>query len=280
MLASEMHSEAAKRELQKRMSSEAERVPEEHAIAHAAAHAVEHAVAIAPAPVPVPTIETCNICLQNIQLDGSHRASCLKCGHVFGHSCITSWLGEQGRRACPVCSVEAHPSDVRIMYMNSMVMEVGAPGVRTPSVTELVVKNFEEACFALQKAKLEDEIAEKANEEALEALDEAYRVRDDAKILHTRTKQWVISQERSAWYREAGGDYLSENRQRKIKMYRHEKERHRAKAVAVAEACSKFIAQGDANTRRHKAALVLTKAQQEHDLAKCVLVDELMRRSQ
>lgn len=235
----------------------------------------EHAI------VPAPIIETCNICLQNIHLDGAHRAACLKCGHVFGHSCVTAWLGVQGRTACPICSVEAEPSDVRIMYLNGMTVEA-APSVSSMhhrAISALVIRGFQDACIALHKARTDDEMAEKANTEALEALHAAFRVRDDARIMYKRAKKWVRSQEQSDWYREASSDLLSESKQRMMKMYEYEKERHRAKAAGIVEVCDAYAAQGDTLIRRHKAALALTGAQNVYDDAYRTLVDEIMSRT-
>uniref|UniRef100_T1PL51 RING-type E3 ubiquitin transferase n=1 Tax=Musca domestica TaxID=7370 RepID=T1PL51_MUSDO len=63
---------------------------------------------------------TCPICLDNWEMSGEHRLSSLKCGHLFGESCIRRWLQESsrqsGQKVCPQCKTKAHPKDIRYLY--------------------------------------------------------------------------------------------------------------------------------------------------------------------
>ncbi|XP_073837565.1 E3 ubiquitin-protein ligase RFWD3-like [Musca autumnalis] len=63
---------------------------------------------------------TCPICLDNWEMSGEHRLSSLKCGHLFGESCIRRWLMESSRQSgvkvCPQCKTKAHPKDIRYLY--------------------------------------------------------------------------------------------------------------------------------------------------------------------
>uniref|UniRef100_A0A1I8QBR7 RING-type E3 ubiquitin transferase n=1 Tax=Stomoxys calcitrans TaxID=35570 RepID=A0A1I8QBR7_STOCA len=63
---------------------------------------------------------TCPICLDNWEMSGEHRLSSLKCGHLFGESCIRRWLQESARQSglkvCPQCKTKAHPKDIRYLY--------------------------------------------------------------------------------------------------------------------------------------------------------------------
>lgn len=60
----------------------------------------------------------CPICLDVWEMTGIHRLTSLKCGHLFGHSCIKRWLQEcaPGTRCCPSCKTRAHKRDMRFLY--------------------------------------------------------------------------------------------------------------------------------------------------------------------
>uniref|UniRef100_A0A1A9UP22 RING-type domain-containing protein n=1 Tax=Glossina austeni TaxID=7395 RepID=A0A1A9UP22_GLOAU len=63
---------------------------------------------------------TCSICFDVWEMSGEHRLASLKCGHLFGDSCIRRWLNESARqtgtRACPQCKTKAHPKEIRYIY--------------------------------------------------------------------------------------------------------------------------------------------------------------------
>uniref|UniRef100_A0A0N4Z4D3 RING-type domain-containing protein n=1 Tax=Parastrongyloides trichosuri TaxID=131310 RepID=A0A0N4Z4D3_PARTI len=50
----------------------------------------------------------CEICLENYSQSGSpHAISCLPCGHIFGRSCLITWLHSlRNRISCPKCKRE------------------------------------------------------------------------------------------------------------------------------------------------------------------------------
>ncbi|VDN95968.1 unnamed protein product [Rodentolepis nana] len=62
--------------------------------------------------------ESCLICFEQWTTSGPHRICCLKCGHLFGKSCITKWImshrPKQG--TCPQCNAKASLKDLRILY--------------------------------------------------------------------------------------------------------------------------------------------------------------------
>lgn len=63
---------------------------------------------------------TCPICLDHWEMTGEHRLASLKCGHLFGDSCIRRWLQESsrqsGQKVCPQCKTKAHPKEIRFLY--------------------------------------------------------------------------------------------------------------------------------------------------------------------
>jgi len=63
---------------------------------------------------------TCPICLESWEMSGDHRLVSLKCGHLFGESCIRRWLTESQRQSavkvCPQCKTKATNRDIRCLY--------------------------------------------------------------------------------------------------------------------------------------------------------------------
>ncbi|XP_049642324.1 E3 ubiquitin-protein ligase RFWD3 isoform X2 [Suncus etruscus] len=59
--------------------------------------------------------DTCTICLEQWTNAGDHRLSTLRCGHLFGYSCISKWLKGQARK-CPQCNKKAKHSDIVVVY--------------------------------------------------------------------------------------------------------------------------------------------------------------------
>ena len=57
----------------------------------------------------------CLICLEPFAQSGEHQVSCLRCGHLFGHSCIVKWL--KAKRWCPACQGQAKEKDVRKLFV-------------------------------------------------------------------------------------------------------------------------------------------------------------------
>nr|XP_022328397.1 E3 ubiquitin-protein ligase RFWD3-like isoform X1 [Crassostrea virginica] len=62
---------------------------------------------------------SCPICFEEWSTSGSHRLASLKCGHLFGQSCIEKWLKGQGGK-CPQCNCKAKRQDIRVLYAKSL----------------------------------------------------------------------------------------------------------------------------------------------------------------
>ncbi|XP_066592526.1 E3 ubiquitin-protein ligase rfwd3.S-like isoform X2 [Prorops nasuta] len=63
--------------------------------------------------------ESCPICMDEFTNSGEHRICCLRCGHLFGHSCILRWLQTSctsATRRCPQCNKKAAVRDIRMLY--------------------------------------------------------------------------------------------------------------------------------------------------------------------
>ena len=54
----------------------------------------------------------CPICLSRLSRFGPHRATNLKCGHIYGKRCIYEWL--KASPTCALCRRTANPIDVRL----------------------------------------------------------------------------------------------------------------------------------------------------------------------
>ncbi|KAJ2445031.1 RING finger and WD repeat domain-containing protein 3, partial [Coemansia sp. RSA 2424] len=84
---------------------------------------------------------TCPICFEGWTISGGHRLASLKCGHLFGRSCIRKWLSQKqnssshqqqsvraggGKSCCPECKQPATLRDVRILFARSVTAVDGA----------------------------------------------------------------------------------------------------------------------------------------------------------
>ncbi|KAH9490129.1 hypothetical protein Btru_045026 [Bulinus truncatus] len=65
--------------------------------------------------------ESCSVCLEPWTTGGEHRVTCLKCGHLFGLSCILKWV-EQAH-CCPQCKASAKKSDLRNIFVTKITAE-------------------------------------------------------------------------------------------------------------------------------------------------------------
>ncbi|XP_017386042.1 E3 ubiquitin-protein ligase RFWD3 isoform X1 [Cebus imitator] len=63
--------------------------------------------------------DTCTICLEQWTNAGDHRLSALRCGHLFGYRCISTWLKGQVRK-CPQCNKKAKHSDIVVLYARTL----------------------------------------------------------------------------------------------------------------------------------------------------------------
>ncbi|XP_042653457.1 E3 ubiquitin-protein ligase RFWD3 isoform X2 [Tyto alba] len=63
--------------------------------------------------------DTCSICFEPWTNAGDHRLSTLRCGHLFGYTCIERWLkGQAGK--CPQCNKKAKRSDIVVLYARTL----------------------------------------------------------------------------------------------------------------------------------------------------------------
>ncbi|XP_025963179.2 E3 ubiquitin-protein ligase RFWD3 [Dromaius novaehollandiae] len=71
------------------------------------------------APLDEEEGDTCAICFEQWTNAGGHRLSALRCGHLFGYTCIDKWLkGQAGK--CPQCNKKAKRSDIVILYARTL----------------------------------------------------------------------------------------------------------------------------------------------------------------
>ncbi|NWT74670.1 RFWD3 ligase, partial [Prunella himalayana] len=71
------------------------------------------------APVDEEEGDTCAICFEQWTNAGDHRLSALRCGHLFGYTCIERWLrGQAGK--CPQCNKKAKRSDIVVLYARTL----------------------------------------------------------------------------------------------------------------------------------------------------------------
>ncbi|KAK1162090.1 E3 ubiquitin-protein ligase RFWD3-like [Acipenser oxyrinchus oxyrinchus] len=63
--------------------------------------------------------DTCSICFEPWTNAGEHRLSTLRCGHLFGFTCIDRWLRGQGGK-CPQCNKKAKRTDIVVLYARTL----------------------------------------------------------------------------------------------------------------------------------------------------------------
>lgn len=93
--------------------------------------------------------ENCTICFEAWTTAGEHRLAALRCGHLFGFTCIQRWLKAQGSAAkCPQCNKKAKRSDIVLLY---------APKLRAldNSEQESLKRSLEQEQSLRRKAELE-----------------------------------------------------------------------------------------------------------------------------
>lgn len=64
---------------------------------------------------------TCPICFGEYTSSGEHRIASMKCGHLFGYSCILEWFGKRKMVLCPVCSSKCLKSQIRLIFSSRVV---------------------------------------------------------------------------------------------------------------------------------------------------------------
>jgi len=65
--------------------------------------------------------QVCPVCFDAWSNSGSHRVVSLKCGHLFGQSCIERWIHSGGKGArCPQCNESTQKRDVRPIYVRNL----------------------------------------------------------------------------------------------------------------------------------------------------------------
>jgi hypothetical protein len=93
-----------------------------HAAAAASSDPCGGAADTAPAPSQSSTSGSaateCIICQSATTSHGPHRLCCIKCGHLFGQSCIKSWLVTH--KQCPICKLKAAPGDIIKLFVNAV----------------------------------------------------------------------------------------------------------------------------------------------------------------
>ncbi|RWS15840.1 E3 ubiquitin-protein ligase RFWD3-like protein [Dinothrombium tinctorium] len=62
---------------------------------------------------------TCPICFEPWGNSDTHRLVSLRCGHLFGRSCVERWLRDS-KKKCPQCNTSAKMSEIRNIYARTV----------------------------------------------------------------------------------------------------------------------------------------------------------------
>ncbi|KAJ2735143.1 RING finger and WD repeat domain-containing protein 3 [Coemansia sp. BCRC 34962] len=131
---------------------------------------------------------TCPICFEGWTLSGGHKLASLKCGHLFGRSCIRKWLTQKGshqgkgmgKSSCPECKQAATVRDIRVLFARSV---TAADGAR---VEELARENKK---LAMDLGAAKSEAAE-SQFKLFQMQNEVRRLRDELDALF-KENQWL-----------------------------------------------------------------------------------------
>ena len=107
---------------------------------------------------------TCPICMDIWSNTGSHRLSSLRCGHLFGHSCIMRWLQvacSAGQRRCPQCNKKASVKDIRLHYARKLQVLDTAERDRIREELQSVQREKNRLELELARAKLNQQLQSK-----------------------------------------------------------------------------------------------------------------------
>ena len=63
---------------------------------------------------------SCSICFEPFANSGAHHICSAACGHVFGRSCIDTWIGTKRDARCPTCKAKLKKSDLRRLYVKAL----------------------------------------------------------------------------------------------------------------------------------------------------------------
>lgn len=78
--------------------------------------------------------DECPICYEPWEESGEHSLVSLKCGHLFGESCLKKWLNDQHaqqkQRLCPVCRTRVEIKHIRNLYARRVIQINADPEVK------------------------------------------------------------------------------------------------------------------------------------------------------
>ncbi|KAL4201317.1 hypothetical protein AMTRI_Chr02g258120 [Amborella trichopoda] len=133
---------------------------------------------------------SCPICMEPWSSDDAHRICCLPCGHLFGHSCIETWIQRCGRSdgKCPQCNKTCKVKDITKLY---------APRIAVADKDckqEMVTLRVKNESLELQAQELSEEIDRHGTqmlekEQLHEALMQSQRTVYEGTI--TELREWI-----------------------------------------------------------------------------------------
>ncbi|KAM3725928.1 E3 ubiquitin-protein ligase [Dirofilaria immitis] len=142
---------------------------------------------------------SCSICFEAYTISGSHRIVCLKCGHLFGQSCIERWIRTEKAAKCPQCKTKARITDIRRLYVRA---------VKALDTTEL---------------------------ECLKEMNNAYRAENDSlRLENERLKEKIVKEEKSNSYRSEIERLNLENAQLRARIALKEKHDNKSRSSTLA----------------------------------------------
>lgn len=66
----------------------------------------------------------CPICMEKWSTNGSHRVCTIKCGHLYGLSCLRRWMNQTRKPnkhpSCPICNKPIFKNDIIPLFITEV----------------------------------------------------------------------------------------------------------------------------------------------------------------
>ncbi|ORY96619.1 hypothetical protein BCR43DRAFT_524676 [Syncephalastrum racemosum] len=111
--------------------------------------------------------KTCQICFETFANSGPHRITSVTCGHLFGESCILSWINKREHTTstgkvpakCPLCNTPVRKTHLRPVFVSKVMVE------DTTRIEELKAENSQLKSDLARLRHLYDEEKLSANQQ-------------------------------------------------------------------------------------------------------------------
>lgn len=112
---------------------------------------------------------------------GPHRLTSLKCGHLFGHSCIKRWLQEcpTNQKTCPSCKKKSNLREFRFLYAKKICIMDNSEEIRLKDELQNERTKYKKLEMDYSLINLNLRLEKQKNLELIEQLDKLKKLESD-----------------------------------------------------------------------------------------------------